>query len=239
MFGVDPIPQAALPILENIANRQQLGSDVPIVSQHLADLEPGAQENAGTSPTVEAMAHHMPNAAPDMLRSPLRLQHLIHGYASSLGLYALQAADALARATGHAPPAPASRFGGSLATGLAHVGNVEKPESDTRNRYIDEVYSAQHDADAAAKTISAYIKQGHLDDAREVMQNNRTALQYRNELHTVSSKMGELRTMEQQINLSTTMTPQQKRERLDNINKMRTRMLERVAPMLDMVTDYH
>lgn len=239
MFGLDPIPQALLPVLENVANRQQLGSSVPIVSQHLQDLEPGAQQTASTSPTVTTIAHHMPHAAPDMLRSPLRLQHLIHGYTSALGLYALQAADAMARATGYAPPAPASRFGGPISTALAHMGNVEKPESDTRNRYMDEVYSAQHDADAAAKTITTYIKEGHLQEAREAMQDNRTALQYRNELHAISSKMGQLRALEQQIYLSPSMTPEAKRAKLDNINKMRTRMLDRAAPMLDLVTDFH
>jgi hypothetical protein len=239
MFGMNPIPRVALPVIEDIANKQQLGSKIPIVSEHEQELQPGAQVGMNTSPTVTAIARHMPEGAPDSLRSPVRLQHLIQGYTSSIGMYALQFADAMQRATGHAPPRAASPFSNPVTAGLAHIVNADKPASDTRNRYVDEVYSAQHDADAAAKTISTYVKQGHINDAREVMQNNRTALQYRNELHTVSSKMGELRTMEQAINASTTLSPQDKRTRLDNINQMRERMLDRVAPMLDMVTDFH
>lgn len=239
MFGLDPLPQVALPVLEDVANRQQLSSDIPIVSQHLRDLQPGAQKTATTSPAVAAIANAMPEAAPDMLRSPLRLQHLIRGYTSSIGLYALQLADGLTRATGMAPPAPASRFGSGIGSALAHIGNVEIPATDRRNRYIDEVYSAQNDADAAAKTIRDYIKQGNLDDAREVMQNNKTALQYRNELHSISGKLGQLRTLEQQVTMSPSLTPAEKRSKLDDINRMRTRMLDRAAPMLDLVNDFH
>jgi hypothetical protein len=239
MFGLDPLPQVGVPILQDIANKQELTGDVPIVSQHLMDLPPGAQKTATTSPTVTAIAHAMPAMAPDALRSPLRLQHLIRGYTSAIGMYALQGADALARTAGYAPPSPASPFGGRLASALAHVGNVQVPASDTRNRYIDEVYSAQHDADAAAKAIRAYVKQGNLADARETMQDNRTALQYRNELHSISSKLGQLRSLEQQVMLSPTLTPQEKRSKLDDINRMRVRMLNRAAPMLDMVNDFH
>lgn len=239
MFGINPIPVAALPVAEDWANKDAY-TGLPIVSQRNQGLQPGAQENTTTSPAIAALAHTMPSMAPDVLRSPVRLQHLIRGYTSTIGMYLTQMADAAVTATSkNAPPQPASRFGNPLMAGLANTFNVEDSSTDPRDRYIGAVYDAQKSADTAAKTFHADIKAGHLADAREVMQNNKTALQYRNEIHAVAKQMGQLRNMEQQIYQSPSMTPEEKRAKLDEINSVRVHLLDKVGPMLDMVNDYH
>jgi hypothetical protein len=114
----------------------------------------------------------------------------------------------------------------------------ENTQTDPHNKYIEEVYAAQKDANAAARTVKAYIANGHLEEANQVMEKNKTALAYRSQINAIAKEMGNMHKMDLAIYQSTTMTPDQKREKLNQINQLRIRYLDRVAPILDMVDDY-
>lgn len=239
MLGMNPVPQLITPAAEVAFNRRSLGSDIPVVNRHLQTLAPEAQMDANTAPTAVAIAHAMPAGAPAVLRSPKMVEHLIRGYTSSIGLYVMGAANAVATASGYAPPAPASRFGSPAAEFAAHLTSMELADTDTRNRYVDSVYAAQKIADQTALTVTAYVKAGHLEDARELAQREQTALQYRNSLHSIATALGKIRSQEMQINASRALDPTDKRAKLDELNAVRKRMLERAGPMADMVNDMH
>lgn len=234
----DPTPQTVAPLLEDWANKDKL-SEHPIVSQQYAQLEPEAQYGPTTSPLVTGLAQHMPNAAPDMLRSPMRLQHLIQGYTGSVGMYLLQGADATVRGLGGAPAGPASRYGSTLMENIAGPLGFTPADTDPRNKYVQQVYDAQDEADKAYKTVQAEMKQGHLQEARRVMQDNKTAIQYRETIHQISGELGELRKVEMAVYQSNTMTRDQKRAKLDQVNEVRTKLLDRAAPLLEIAADYH
>jgi hypothetical protein len=237
-FQISVIPQAIQPGIEDWANKDSL-TDNPIVSQSEQDLLPEAQYTPHTSPTIIDVAHAMPKLAPDALRSPARLEHLYRGYTATLGGYLLMMADGLQRATGSAPVAPASRYGHVALGALEGTFGLGNPATDPRNKYVQQVYDAQDEADRAAKTLSQYVKQGHVEDVRDLVKEERTALSYRATIRSVAAELGTMRKAEMAIYQSPTMSADDKRARLDKINAARQKMLDRIGPMLDMVTDYH
>ena len=236
-FGLNPIPVAAMPALEDWANKDAT-TGAPIVSQSNEGKLPGAQVEPTTSPAVTALAHAMPGFAPDALQSPVRLQHLIRGYTSTLGLYMTEMADAGVRAMGGSAPVPANRLGGPAAAFAATVTGYEQPSTDTRNKYIQQVYDSQAMADKAAATFKAAIAEGNIAEAKEVLQDNKTALSYRPLLSSVAGQMKELHKIEILIYQAPNMSPEDKRERLNQINAQRIKLLDKVAPILNTVDNY-
>ena len=111
-------------------------------------------------------------------------------------------------------------------------------QTDPRNKYMQQLYDAQDQADKAAATVQSYLKQGHVEEARQEMNDNRTALAYRSELHAVSKQMATLRQMEMQVYASPSMTGDEKRAKLDQITKVRRNTLDHVAPILEIAADY-
>ncbi|WP_163369322.1 LPD38 domain-containing protein [Endozoicomonas acroporae] len=88
VFNLDPIPQIIKPIWEVSENRDRF-SDRHILSMRLQNLKPEAQYDPYTSDTLKELVQWIPEEAPDWMRSPKKLEHLIRGYFGSLGSYTL------------------------------------------------------------------------------------------------------------------------------------------------------
>ena len=238
IFSFDPTPQIAKPWIEDWANKDSF-SGSPIVNQQLSGLEAPAQYDPKTSPTIKAVAQAMPWWAPDALRSPVRLEHLIQGYTAQIGQYAVQSADAIARGTGAAPAAPESRYGNKWLGAIEGTFGQGEDATDPRNKYMQQLYDAQDNVDKAYKTFDAYIKQGRIEEARELMLTSKTPLAYRNAIKTTAKEMGELRKIESSIYANETMSSAEKRVQLNKINAVRQRLLESAAPMIETAADYY
>lgn len=234
----DPTPQAFKPLIEDWANKDAL-SEHPIVSQHEQRLLPGEQATPYTSPTLTKVAQAMPTVAPDLLRSPERLEHAVRGYTGTVGMWTVQTADAALRASGAFPKAPASKYGNRLIEQIAGPLGVSPADTESRNKYIQQLYDAQDQADKAANTVTDLLKQGHRDEAKRVLADNKTALQYRPFLHAAATQLSAIRKEEMLILQSETMSPQEKRSKMDALNATRTKLLDKAAPLLEIASDYH
>lgn len=238
VFSFDPTPQIVKPWIEDWANKDSF-SGAPIVNQQLSGLQAPAQYNPQTSPTIKAIAHKMPWFAPDVLRSPVRLEHMIHGYTAQIGQYAVQAADAIARGTGAAPAGPQSRYGNKWLGAVEGTFGQGEDATDPRNKYMQQLYDAQDNVDAAYKTFDAYVKQGRIEEARELMHTSKTPLAYRNAIKATVKEMGELRKIETSIYADEHMSEAQKREQLNKITAVKQKYLENAAPMIEIASDYY
>jgi hypothetical protein len=237
IFQFDPTPQVVAPYIQDQENQDSLTNN-PIVSQTEQDKLPTDQFKPTTSPTIKAISKALPSVAPDMLRSPDRLQHLVQGYTGTIGTYALMMADAVARATGHSPAAPASRYGNSAIGALEGTFGLGDANTDPRTKYLQALYDAQSTADKTATTLRDYIKTGRIDEAKALINDNKTPLAYRATIHTIAKEMSVIRSAENAVYQSPTMTAQQKRQRLDSLNATRVKILDKLGPMLDMINDY-
>lgn len=226
------------PLMQDWSNKDTFTGN-PIINQSEAGQLPQGQYGAQTSAAAKALAGHMPAWAPDLLRSPDRLEHLYKGYTGQVGSYLMMMADGLMASGGSAPAAPTSRYGSKVVGALAGTFSLGDADTDPRTKYLQQFYDAQDTADQATATLRKLVKEGHIEEARELLQDNRTPLAYRTELMAVGKQMKALRAAEIAIYQSRTMSPDDKRARLTQIQQARVKMLDKVGPMLDLVTDFH
>ena len=100
-FAINPVPQIVRPPFEVLINRKFTGA--PIVPEDLKDVASPEQFRPWTSETMKLIASTLPAADPNnelakRITSPLALEQMWRGYFGTMGLYVLNASDALLRA---------------------------------------------------------------------------------------------------------------------------------------------
>lgn len=234
VFRIDPIPGTVKPILDDWRNKDDL-TQRPIVPESLQHVDPTLQSNPYTSPLLQKGAEAMPEFAPDALRSPLRFQHLVDGYVGSLGLYAIQSADAATRALGYAPASPAGRMGfpGSGAVEAVAGSMVGKVDTDPRNRYEGMIFEDKTKLDQIAATLTKYQKAGDQESLNRYYLRNRSAMEYKGMVMAGYRSMEQYNMEEKAIYTDSRMSPADKRAKLDEITKDKNRVLDNMAPLLN------
>jgi hypothetical protein len=91
-LAFNPIPQAALPLVENVANHSFFTGQ-PIVGKGMEDVAPKFQATSGTS----LLAQQVGEATG---ASPMKVDNLIRGYTGTLGTYAVMMIDSVMRGEG-------------------------------------------------------------------------------------------------------------------------------------------
>ena len=107
-----PLPQFIQPLFEASTNWNAFFQS-PIVPEYMMDIaevKPELAFRAQTSPTMRELAKAMPGFAPDTLRNPILLEHLVRGYFGTLGAYAMVMSDGLVRQQFDYPARPALRW---------------------------------------------------------------------------------------------------------------------------------
>jgi hypothetical protein len=96
-FGINPTPQAVLPIVETMTN-YSFFTGRPIIGQNMQNIEPEFQTNAGTSKTAIAMGK-------ELGMSPIKIDHIFQGYTGAMGAYASNLIDAIINSNSDNPSA--------------------------------------------------------------------------------------------------------------------------------------
>jgi hypothetical protein len=100
-LGFQPIPQAALPIVETMAN-YSFFTGRSIVGQGMEEVAPEFQVGPGTSKLAEAIGR-------GIKMSPMKIDYLLRGYTGTMGGYAADLFDSILDLGSEAPKA-AKRF---------------------------------------------------------------------------------------------------------------------------------
>ncbi len=227
-FAFNPVPQVVKPLIEQYANRSFFTGS-PIVGMAEANLAPEAQYTPWTPESLKLMAEALPDFAPQWLRSPQRLEAMVRGYLGATGMYALQAADVLAREASGAPPRPARK--------LYDVPVVKRFMQDPNPRYTkyaDQLYTMLDEANAIFRTIGRYREQGRTEEALELIEEHRGKLGARIRLDRIASRVRALNNQMQLVLYSQSMSPEEKRERLDQLTATKNAITAQVAPLAEM-----
>jgi hypothetical protein len=189
-FAFDPMPQLVRPAYEIAIDRNRF-FDMPIVGFDKY-LEPEAQYNTRTPVSYVKLAEAMPDIAPDFLRSPKQLEHLVRGYTSSVGSIMFWMADRMMEQAGMIDKKE------TLQLTEAPVIKRFFREHDPRSvKYSSYFYDMVNEADQIYKTVNKYMKYGRRDDARELIDDNRELLQKRKGLNRYKRQISEInRTMD-------------------------------------------
>lgn len=105
VFGLNVMPTAATPVLEQVTNHSFF-ADRPLIPSSMEKILPEYQYSAYTSETTKALAQligSVPGAHDKSIASPIVIDNYVRGWSGTLGTYAVQIADAALRKSGVLP----------------------------------------------------------------------------------------------------------------------------------------
>jgi hypothetical protein len=211
-LAFNPIPQAFLPVLENVAN-YSFFTGQPIVGKGLEDVAPKYQASAGTSMLAQQIGEATNS-------SPVKIDNLIRGYTGTLGTYAVMALDSIMRGEGDP----------TKATMKAEQMPVIKRffASDESTGTVTAYYEMKKAVDESTRTINFLERTGNVDDLRSYMEDKGSKMQAVKPLiQTLDKDMTMLREFRRMVQMSN-MDADTKRETLDNIRSAEVAMTRRI-----------
>ena len=199
---------AIKPLVEIWANKNKF-TGAPIVSRRLGKLKPELQIKPTTSRTAQMLADAMgwfpEGAVGDVVKSPVKVEHLIRGYTGGVGRYATGATD--------------------LAIGaLAGAEPIPRPDEGWYDKYPIRAFTIQHPTAGSARVSRFYEM---LDDVTEVRE-SAELLELPADVRRANARdyaaikwgrkhMNKLWERVRRIERDPLMSPQRKRERLDEL----------------------
>ncbi|MCH7421315.1 LPD38 domain-containing protein [Shewanella sp. MM_2022_3] len=206
-MALNPIPQIALPVVEVMTNKSFF-KGTAIEGMGDENRMPADRYNAYTSDTAREVGQLL-NV------SPKKIEHLVNGYAGTLGGYVLAMSDMMARQMlgRESAETPISRY----PVIKAFYGG-DAPKGNTY--YQNEFYKA---LDAANQAYGSYKRASEEQDSSRMMavlEDNRDKLGVRIALNRVQRQVSALGKQAEMVNNSS-MSPSEKREKLDAITRQK------------------
>lgn len=214
-FAFNPIPQVLKPVAERAMN-QNLFTGAPIISEGERYKLPEQQYNTRTSETIRELVKVMPDTAPEWLRSPKTLEHMIHGYFGTLGIQVLNGADALTRELAGYPDQPETKAGDFWLVGRF------APEDDVRaTKYVSQFYDLHSEIMKLRQQAKALRERGDFTEAAQVEAENRDIMGFAARSESAYKTLQALRKRQTQIYESPTLDAPAKRSALEQLTTAR------------------
>lgn len=215
-LNLSPRIQAVWPVLE-LAMNQDTFTGSPILTLGDQNVLPEDQDNPNVSPTYRAMAHAMPEVAPDALRSPKQLQHLGRGYMGNLQDYVLLVTDDIVRRARGEPAPPAK-----AASDMLFLRDFRTTGPSNHTRYNDLMFKIAGDATKVHESILSLRKQETTpaDDRADMLEDTKTSLlDVREDFTKAAQSVIGLQKQKRAIQLDETMSPEDKRTEIQELQQ--------------------
>lgn len=220
-FAVD-WPQFYKPIQEDQSNMDSF-TQRPIVPMALQRVQPNQQYSTSTPEWIKGLAKMMPEAAPEWMRSPLRLQHMIEGYTGSMGQYVVSTSDAMYNSLFTNKVMPAKReYDMPVIKAFVRGG-------ESNDKYVDRLYQMSEKAGRFYGTLKAYKDQKMMEEYRTFKQENASVLAARRSIDKSVARMQKLNKQTKAIYANDNMTPEAKREALDKLTVQKNELAKEVS----------
>jgi hypothetical protein len=203
---INPIPQAFIPIVENIANYSFFTGD-QIVGRGMEDLAPQYQFTQGTSQMAKDFG-----AATGM--SPIKVENFVRGYTGTMGTYAVQMLDAIYRSEGD-PVKATSRL-----EQFPVIKRFFSGDSGTVSAY----YDLKQEVNEVVRTVNMLERTGNADNLREYLNENGKLYGMRDYITSLEKDMKQIREARNLINASKEYSADEKRERLDLLHDVEVKL---------------
>jgi hypothetical protein len=207
----NPIPTGVVPILENTTN-YSFFLDRPIVSPSLENLPNQDQYTNTTSETAKLIG-----AAINY--SPAKVDNLLYGYFAGLGRHTVNTADAILKGTGivNSVPEP-EKTKADIPVLKAFV--VRDPAGSSSNS-VNDFYENRTEATKYYNKYKDLLEAGDRDGAREYLAEHPEIKLYK-PYNQIASQISDLRKLSNQVYDSETMSPEEKRKKIDELNQLIT-----------------
>ena len=212
-FSFNPTPQVFKPALEVAMDRNWF-TGAPIEGMSLSRLSPEKRKRAWTSPFAVGVSEAMASVVPweSVQLSPVQMQHLVRGYFGWIGATSLSGADYLMRAATSAPVQPDWK-----ATDLWVVKAFMRSDPARSTQYTTLFYNRWKKIQQASADLSDAEKAGDVEEYQRLIAETGSKVKLRRIYNRVGSNLSALRKRSEAIYADETMTGQQKRQALDEI----------------------
>lgn len=226
-FGINPIPQIALPALEVLVNHD-FYTGLPLISEGKARLSPELQYDSRTS-TLARIIGDVPikyNFTTGKFEgvSPIVIDQLIGGYAGPFGTllvsgvgYGIELFDA-------GPE--------RLPRDLTQMPVVKRFFVDAESRSpktVSDAYELFRIVDEANRSFSRLRQTGDAEAVADYLDENKDVLKYKKYVYTLVDRLNKLSAYERQIERDKTMTDEEKREAMNRLREVRKRLTAKVG----------
>jgi hypothetical protein len=212
------LPQAVKPALE-----AALGTSIftgrSIESSREQMVEPGFRYREGTSELAKQVGELTGF-------SPVKMEYLIRGYTGGMGIALLQALSAPFGSSG--PEAATKRL-----SDMPVIGTLFQPKD--AGGIIDATYERMKQVNQVKETYEGLIEKGRTADAQKYLAERMDEMALASMAGSFKQVMGEITEFERGIRASN-MTPDQKREKLDQARQMKIKIAESVRAVADRKT---
>jgi hypothetical protein len=161
--------------------------------------------------------------------SPKMLDHIINGYTGTLGSYVLGATNIMMRQMGDYGASPALRL-----DEMPVIKSFFRDDPAKNTQFIEDFYRMMTTANQVYTTINSYRKQGRLEDANQLQEENRGELSQRSALTATQKQVRGLNQAIEMVLRDKILTSDEKRDRIDKLmarrNAIVQQTVERVNP---------
>lgn len=215
------LPTTLIPIIENITN-YSFFTDRPIVSRGKENLPPEQQAGPYTTEVSKILGEALNY-------SPAKIDNLVQGYGGGIGKYVTQGLDSILKGTGtvYVPPEPAKTLDQLPVIKAFMVRDPIGSGSESVNR----VYEQYSKTNAQMNYVKQLVKDGEGDKAKKYLEDHPDTLQAIILTATVDS-FSEMNKAVDAVRDSKTLTPQEKRKRIDQIGILQTNTAKKVLESL-------
>ncbi|WP_315707523.1 LPD38 domain-containing protein [Brenneria uluponensis] len=221
-MAFNPIPQVVKPIAEAYVNYDFFRGS-PIENMADRNLIAGARYNQQSSLLMRGIG-----GATNL--SPKMLDHIVQGYTGTLGAYIMGVTNIFMRHLGDHGESPALRLD-ELPVIKSFLRGSDPAKS---SQFADDFYKLMAQANQINSTVNAYRKQGRIEDANQLAQNNRAVLSQRRAMTATQRQVRQLNDQIEMVRIDKSLTAEQKRERIDKMLAQRNvivqQVVERVHP---------
>ena len=211
--GPTPIPQAVKTPLE-VAINHSFFTGNPIIGRGIEKKETSQQFTENTSEIAKFIGS-------SGLVSPMNVDYMVRGMLGSVGGLLMTGADSMAGVMldNPRPSLPAHKMP-VLSTFLSN------PEG---RGLLSDYYDLKDQSDEVFTTLKGYIDQREMGKAREYAEENKGLLATRGAVSTIGNQIEKLRALRKTVIADASLSADQKRAKLDEIDAVQNRMLANVG----------
>lgn len=207
----NPMPTGMIPVLENTTN-YSFFLDRPIVSPSLENLPNADQYSANTSEVSKLVGEAINY-------SPAKLDNLLYGYFAGLGRHTVNATDAILKGTGIVPSVTEpEKTQADIPVLKAFV--VRDPAGSSSNS-VNDFYENRTESTKLYNKYRNLLEEGERDKAREYLADNPEIKLYK-PYNQIASQISDIRSLRDQVYNSETLTAEEKRVKIDELNALMT-----------------
>lgn len=178
-----------------------------------------------TSPTAQLVSEGLNTTVGEELAlSPLQVEHLIYGYTAWAGTMMLAGVDQAVAPLVGAPTAPAKQW-----WDYPVIRRFARENDNRTTKYVETFYETAQEIDRVNAAVREYRSRGQREQADAVRDENRDLMRYRRLFSSTQRAVGTMNRQIREVWRDESLTPQEKRERIETLTQRRNDRIERVV----------